>query len=60
MIAQAALADDSSICEICEHLGLRHTIESQQFSELAKRTDIADLSDRLERTIGVGEPTPTP
>ena len=39
--------------EICEHLGLRETLTSQKFQELAQRTDVGQLADHLERTMGI-------
>jgi uncharacterized membrane protein len=43
--------------EICEHLGLRDTIQSTKFIELIKQTDVAQLSERLERTLGIDDTT---
>ena len=37
--------------EICEHLGLQGTIQSPKFLELAKRTDVSELAEHLDRTI---------
>jgi uncharacterized membrane protein len=34
--------------EVCEHLDLRETITSNQFLDLAKRTDICQLAEELE------------
>jgi uncharacterized membrane protein len=44
--------------EICDHLGLRKTLASTKFQELAQRTDVGQLAEHLERTIGV-EASPT-
>lgn len=44
--------------EICEHHGLRDTIRSEKFRELAKSTDVGRLAEDLERTLGEDE-TPT-
>jgi uncharacterized membrane protein len=41
--------------EVCEHLGLRHTIESTKFKELIKRTDVGELAGHLDRTIGTSD-----
>ena len=38
--------------EICEHLGLHDTIQSPKFMELVKRTDVGELAEHVERTIG--------
>lgn len=38
--------------EICEHHGLRDTIQSEQFRELVKSTDVGQLAEDLERTLG--------
>jgi uncharacterized membrane protein len=44
--------------EVCEHLDLRETITSQKFLELAKRTDVSQLAERLENCEPVpAEPT---
>ncbi len=37
--------------EICEHLGLRDTIQSRKFIELVKATDVSQLAENLERTL---------
>ena len=42
--------------EVCDHLGLRETTQSRKFIELAQRTDIGQLADRVERNIGVDQP----
>jgi hypothetical protein len=34
--------------EVCEHLDLRETMTSQQFLDLAKRTDVSQLAAQLE------------
>lgn len=41
--------------EICEHLGLRDTIQSPKFLELVKRTDVSQLAQHLERSLGVDD-----
>jgi uncharacterized membrane protein len=41
--------------EICEHLDLRGTIDSRKFIELVKHTDVSELADRLERTMGADD-----
>jgi uncharacterized membrane protein len=38
--------------EVCEHLGLEQTIRSRKFIELAQRTDIGQLAERVEKNIG--------
>jgi uncharacterized membrane protein len=43
--------------EICEHLGLRDTIQSRKFIELIKRTDVGQLAEHLERTLGIDDTT---
>ena len=46
--------------EICEHLGLQDTIQSPKFRELVKRTDVGELAEHVERTIGAkgtGQPS---
>lgn len=43
--------------EICEHLGLRDTIQSGKFLELAKRTDVSELAQNVERTLDVDDQT---
>jgi uncharacterized membrane protein len=43
--------------EICEHLGLRDTIQSRKFSELIKRTDVGQLAEHVERTFGIDDTT---
>ena len=35
--------------EICTHLGLHGTIESEKFKELARRTDVSQLAEQVER-----------
>ena len=40
--------------EICEHLGLRDTIQSRKFVELVKATDVSQLAENLERTLSPG------
>ncbi len=40
--------------EVCEHLDLRETITSQQFRELAKRTDVIELAQQLENCEASG------
>jgi uncharacterized membrane protein len=42
--------------EVCEHLDLRDTITSQQFLDLATRTDVSQLAEQLEHC----EPERTP
>jgi uncharacterized membrane protein len=37
--------------EVCEHLGLRGTIDSQRFRELVKNIDIGQLAERVEENI---------
>jgi len=37
--------------EVCERLGLHDTINSRRFQELAKRTDVGEVADHVERTI---------
>jgi uncharacterized membrane protein len=37
--------------EVCQHLGLRETINSPKFQELVKRTDVGQIADHLDRTI---------
>ncbi|HXG55925.1 MAG TPA: DUF1003 domain-containing protein [Vicinamibacterales bacterium] len=44
--------------EICEHHGLRDTIESEKFRELIKSTDVGQLAEDLERTLGDDESQP--
>lgn len=48
--------------EICEEMHLRQTITSEQFKELAKRTDVSRLAEQLEATDGAPceEPTLNP
>ena len=41
--------------EVCEHLNLRQTIESPKFTELIKRTDVGELAERLDQTIGTAK-----
>jgi uncharacterized membrane protein len=43
--------------EICEHLGLRDTIQSRKFTELVQRTDVGELAERLERTLDLEHTT---
>ncbi len=43
--------------EICENMGLRDTIQSRKFLELVKRTDVGQLAEHLDRTLGL-EQTP--
>lgn len=43
--------------EICEHLELRNTIESPKFIELIKHTDVSELAEQVERTMGVDDAT---
>jgi uncharacterized membrane protein len=43
--------------DICEHMGLRDTIQSRKFTELVKRTDVGQLAEHLERTIGLDDTT---
>ena len=38
--------------EVCEHLGLRDTIQSKKFLELAARTDVRHLAEHLEQNVG--------
>ena len=38
--------------EVCERLDLHETIDSPKFQELVKRTDVGELAEHLERTIG--------
>jgi uncharacterized membrane protein len=45
--------------EVCEHLGLRNTIQSRKFLELARRTDVGQLAEHLDRTIGVESDRPS-
>ena len=35
--------------EICERLELRETIDSEKFKELARRTDVSQLAEQMER-----------
>lgn len=37
--------------EVCEHLDLHKTVTSQQFQELATRTDIGQLAEQLDRSV---------
>lgn len=37
--------------EICTHLDLKDTIDSKEFSALLERTDIRDLSERVDRNL---------
>jgi uncharacterized membrane protein len=37
--------------EVCEHLDLHKTTASPQFQELAKRTDIVQLAEQLEKSV---------
>ena len=47
--------------EICEHLGLRDTIQSRKFVELVKATDVSQLAENLERTLSPeDQPAPPP
>lgn len=46
--------------EICEHLGLRDTIESRKFVELVKQIDVGQLAERLERTLSEDDTSPPP
>ena len=46
--------------EICEHLGLRDTIQSRKFIELVKATDVSQLAENLERTLSPEDATPAP
>jgi uncharacterized membrane protein len=41
--------------EICEHLGLHDTIQSQKFLELIKQTDVGELAEHLERTLEMAD-----
>ena len=43
--------------EICEHLELRDTIESPKFIELIKHTDVSELAQQVERTMGADDTT---
>jgi uncharacterized membrane protein len=43
--------------EICEHHGLQETINSRKFTDLAKRTDLGELAERVEQNIGGIEST---
>ncbi len=43
--------------EICERLDLHETIRSEKFLELAKRTDVSQLADQIDQSVG-GEPVP--
>jgi uncharacterized membrane protein len=43
--------------EICEHLGLRDTIQSRKFIELVKATDVSQLAENLERTLSPEDPS---
>ena len=43
--------------ELCERQGLHQTTRSSQFRELVKPTDIDRLAERLDRAIGVDEPS---
>jgi uncharacterized membrane protein len=45
--------------EVCDHLGLRNTIQSRKFLELARRTDVGELAEHLDRTIGVNGDHPS-
>lgn len=45
--------------ELCEHHGLRDTIRSKAFRELAKSTDVGQLAEDLERHLGEDETTTT-
>src|SRR5580765_6325615 len=35
--------------EICEHLDLRGTVDSEKFKELARRTDVGQLAEQVEQ-----------
>jgi uncharacterized membrane protein len=37
--------------EVCEHLGLRATISSPKYQELARRTDVSQLAKQLDSTL---------
>jgi uncharacterized membrane protein len=37
--------------EICTHLDLKDTIDSEEFSALLERTDIRDLSERVDKNL---------
>ena len=41
--------------EVCEHLGLHQTIDSQKFRELVQRTDVSEVADHVERSISTEE-----
>ena len=46
--------------DVCQHLGLRHTIESRKFKELIKDTDVEELAEHLEETKAADtEPPPS-
>ena len=38
--------------DICSHLGLRETIDSEKFKELARRTDVSQLAEQVEKHSG--------
>jgi uncharacterized membrane protein len=46
--------------EICEQQGLRKTIGSERFAELLKRTDVGELAERVEHTLGLSGGGPQP
>jgi uncharacterized membrane protein len=37
--------------EVCDHLGLRETTQSDKFKALAKRTDVSELAEHLQRGV---------
>ena len=41
--------------EVCEHLGLHDTIDSQKFREMVKRTDVSEVADHVEQSISTDE-----
>lgn len=43
--------------EICEHLELHDTIQSRKFIELVQRTDVGQLAEHVERTLGPDDTT---
>ena len=41
--------------ELCINFNLTETIQSRAFQELIKKTDVADLADRVEQTLNSGD-----
>ena len=43
--------------ELCINFDFTETIKSEAFHELIKKTDVADLADRVEQTLNSGDAT---